>query len=200
MNLAANVFDVWVFQRRPDGIVFLLLYTSVEKAGHVLLQRRPVLGKIPSDFEVNNGESITPPTPHEPPTPDPPHPTPTPHPPQALPPPNDRHPTPPPSNPPYGTPPQPQRRPDHQPHPPPPAPQPTRFPVHSVGTGLRPTSIWAGEHAFISSTTDALVKCRPLVSTRPKSILMTFVSSRQCTPSMNGYPLRRASNKSSFAA
>jgi hypothetical protein len=32
MNLAANIFDVWVFQRRPGGIVFLLLHTSVEKA------------------------------------------------------------------------------------------------------------------------------------------------------------------------
>jgi hypothetical protein len=32
MNLAANVFDVWVFQRRPGGIVFLLLHTSAEKA------------------------------------------------------------------------------------------------------------------------------------------------------------------------
>ena len=32
MNLAANIFDVWVFQRRPGGIVFLLL-----------LQWRPML-------------------------------------------------------------------------------------------------------------------------------------------------------------
>lgn len=32
MRLAGNVFDVWAFQRRPGGVVYLLLYTSVEKA------------------------------------------------------------------------------------------------------------------------------------------------------------------------
>jgi hypothetical protein len=32
MKFAGNVFDVWAFQRRPDGVVFLLLHTSVEKA------------------------------------------------------------------------------------------------------------------------------------------------------------------------
>jgi hypothetical protein len=32
LHLAPNVFDVWAFQRRADGIVFLLLYTSAEKA------------------------------------------------------------------------------------------------------------------------------------------------------------------------
>ncbi|MGZ5442588.1 MAG: hypothetical protein ACXW31_15135 [Thermoanaerobaculia bacterium] len=32
MHLAGNVFDVWAFQRRPEGIVFLLLHTSAEKA------------------------------------------------------------------------------------------------------------------------------------------------------------------------
>ena len=55
MHLSPNVFDVWAFQRRADGIVFLLLYTSVEKA------RRHFNGgrfwQIPSD-SVNNGESI----------------------------------------------------------------------------------------------------------------------------------------------
>lgn len=32
MRLAGKVFDVWAFQRRPDGVVFLLLHTSAEKA------------------------------------------------------------------------------------------------------------------------------------------------------------------------
>jgi hypothetical protein len=32
VHLAPNVFDVWAFQRRAEGVVFLLLYTSVEKA------------------------------------------------------------------------------------------------------------------------------------------------------------------------
>ena len=32
MHLAPNVFDVWAFQRRAEGVVFLLLYTSMEKA------------------------------------------------------------------------------------------------------------------------------------------------------------------------
>ena len=57
MNLAANVFDVWVFQRRPDGIVFLLLYTSVEKAALYFNGGR--FSEILSDFALNNGESIT---------------------------------------------------------------------------------------------------------------------------------------------
>ena len=56
MNLAANVFDVWAFQRRPDGIVFLLLHTSVEKAARYFNGGR--FWQIPSDF-VNDGESIT---------------------------------------------------------------------------------------------------------------------------------------------
>ena len=33
MNLAANVFDIWAFQKDSDGVRFLLLYTSAEKAG-----------------------------------------------------------------------------------------------------------------------------------------------------------------------
>jgi hypothetical protein len=56
MNLAANVFDVWVFQRRPGGIVFLLLRTSVEKATRYFNGGR--FWQIPSDA-VNDGESIT---------------------------------------------------------------------------------------------------------------------------------------------
>ena len=56
MNLAANIFDVWVFQRRPGGIVFLLLHTSVEKATRYFNGGR--FWQIPSDA-VNNGESIT---------------------------------------------------------------------------------------------------------------------------------------------
>ena len=55
MNLAANVFDVWVFQRRPAGIVFLLLQTSEEKAARYFNGGR--FWQIPSDF-VNSGESI----------------------------------------------------------------------------------------------------------------------------------------------
>ena len=56
MNLAANVFDVWVFQRRPGGVVFLLLRTSQEKANRHFNGGR--FWQIPSDF-VNDGESIT---------------------------------------------------------------------------------------------------------------------------------------------
>jgi len=56
MNLAANIFDVWVFQRRPGGIVFLLLHTSVEKATRYFNGGR--FWQIPSDA-VNDGESIT---------------------------------------------------------------------------------------------------------------------------------------------
>ena len=56
MNLAANIFDVWVFQRRPGGIVFLLLHTSLEKATRYFNGGR--FWQIPSDF-VNKGESIT---------------------------------------------------------------------------------------------------------------------------------------------
>lgn len=32
MEFQPAIFDVWVFRRRPTGIEFLLLYTSVEKA------------------------------------------------------------------------------------------------------------------------------------------------------------------------
>ena len=56
MNLAANIFDVWVFQRRPGGIVFLLLHTSAEKATRYFNGGR--FWQVPSDA-VNDGESIT---------------------------------------------------------------------------------------------------------------------------------------------
>jgi hypothetical protein len=56
MNLAANIFDVWVFQRRPGGVVFLLMHTSVEKANRYFNGGR--FWQIPSDT-VNDGESIT---------------------------------------------------------------------------------------------------------------------------------------------
>jgi hypothetical protein len=56
MNLAANVFDVWAFQRRPEGAVFLLLYTSVEKATRSFNGGR--FWQVPSDA-VNDGESIS---------------------------------------------------------------------------------------------------------------------------------------------
>ncbi len=56
MRLAANVFDVWVFQRRTEGIVFLLLYTSVEKAARYFNGGR--FWQVPSD-SVAEGESVT---------------------------------------------------------------------------------------------------------------------------------------------
>ena len=56
MQLAANVFDVWVFRRRGAEVEFLLLYTSVEKATRYFNGGR--FWQIPSDF-VNEGESIT---------------------------------------------------------------------------------------------------------------------------------------------
>jgi ADP-ribose pyrophosphatase YjhB (NUDIX family) len=54
--LSANVFDVWVFRRRPGGAVFLLLRTSQEKAARYFGGGR--FWQVPSDF-VNDGESIT---------------------------------------------------------------------------------------------------------------------------------------------
>jgi hypothetical protein len=56
MHLAPNVFDVWAFQRKTDGVVFLLLYTSVEKARRYFNGGR--FWQIPSDL-VADGESIT---------------------------------------------------------------------------------------------------------------------------------------------
>ena len=54
MHLAANVFDVWAFQRTDADLRFLLLHTSEEKA------RRHFSGgrfwQIPSGF-VDEGEA-----------------------------------------------------------------------------------------------------------------------------------------------
>ena len=55
MHLAPNVFDVWAFQRRADGVVFLLLHTSVEKAARHFNGGR--FWQIPSDF-VKEDESV----------------------------------------------------------------------------------------------------------------------------------------------
>ncbi|MFZ2507841.1 MAG: NUDIX domain-containing protein [Steroidobacteraceae bacterium] len=56
MRLAANVFDVWTFQRRTEGTVFLLLHTSIEKAARHFNGGR--FWQVPSDFVVE-GESMT---------------------------------------------------------------------------------------------------------------------------------------------
>jgi hypothetical protein len=56
VRLAANIFDVWVFRRRPDGVEYLLLYTSVEKATRYFNGGR--FWQIPSNL-VNDGEAIT---------------------------------------------------------------------------------------------------------------------------------------------
>jgi hypothetical protein len=56
VHLAANVFDVWAFRRTPDGIRFLLLHTSVDKAERYFNGGR--FWQIPSDF-VKEGEHIT---------------------------------------------------------------------------------------------------------------------------------------------
>jgi hypothetical protein len=56
VQLAANVFDVWAFRRTPDGVRFLLLYTSVEKAERHFNGGR--FWQIPSDA-VKDGEHVT---------------------------------------------------------------------------------------------------------------------------------------------
>ena len=56
MQLAANVFDVWAFRRTPEGIRFLLLHTSVEKAERFFNGGR--FWQIPSN-QVKEGEHIT---------------------------------------------------------------------------------------------------------------------------------------------
>ena len=56
MQLAANVFDVWTFRRTPEGVRFLLLHTSVEKAERFFNGGR--FWQIASNF-VKDGEHIT---------------------------------------------------------------------------------------------------------------------------------------------
>jgi hypothetical protein len=56
MQLAVNVFDVWAFRRTAEGLRFLLLYTSVDKAQRFFNGGR--FWQIPSD-QVKDGEHIT---------------------------------------------------------------------------------------------------------------------------------------------
>jgi hypothetical protein len=56
VRLDANVFDVWAFQRRAEGVVFLLLHTSVEKARRYFNGGR--FWQIPSGF-LRDDEAIT---------------------------------------------------------------------------------------------------------------------------------------------
>jgi hypothetical protein len=56
MQLAANIFDVWVFRRRGTDVEFLLLYTSVEKAARYFNGGR--FWQIPSNF-VQDEESVS---------------------------------------------------------------------------------------------------------------------------------------------
>lgn len=48
MDLQPNVFDVWVFRRMPDGIEYLLLHTSQEKADRWFNGGR--FWQVPSDM------------------------------------------------------------------------------------------------------------------------------------------------------
>jgi hypothetical protein len=56
MQLAANVFDTWAFRRTPEGVRFLLLHTSVEKAERFFNGGR--FWQIPSNT-VKDGEHVT---------------------------------------------------------------------------------------------------------------------------------------------
>jgi hypothetical protein len=56
MQLSANVFDVWAFRRTDEGVRFLLLHTSVEKAERFFNGGR--FWQIPSNF-LKEGEHIT---------------------------------------------------------------------------------------------------------------------------------------------
>jgi hypothetical protein len=56
MQLDPNVFDVWAFRRTPDGVRFLLLHTSLEKAQRWFNGGR--FWQIPSNA-VKEGEHIT---------------------------------------------------------------------------------------------------------------------------------------------
>ena len=56
MQFNSNVFDVWTFRRTPEGVRFLLLHTSVDKAERFFNGGR--FWQIPSEF-VKDGEHIT---------------------------------------------------------------------------------------------------------------------------------------------
>ena len=56
MQFNANVFDVWTFRRTPEGVRFLLLHTSVEKANRFFNGGR--FWQIPTDF-IKEGEHVT---------------------------------------------------------------------------------------------------------------------------------------------
>jgi hypothetical protein len=56
VQFSPNVFDVWAFRRTPEGVRFLLLYTSVDKADRFFNGGR--FWQIPGDF-VKDGEHIT---------------------------------------------------------------------------------------------------------------------------------------------
>jgi hypothetical protein len=56
MQLAVNVFDVWTFRRTAEGVRFLLLHTSVEKAERFFNGGR--FWQIPSE-SVKDSEHVT---------------------------------------------------------------------------------------------------------------------------------------------
>jgi hypothetical protein len=56
MRFAPNIFDVWVFRPRAEGVEFLLLYTALQKATRYFNGGR--FWQIPSNL-VKDGESIT---------------------------------------------------------------------------------------------------------------------------------------------
>jgi len=56
MQLAANIIDIWTFQKRPTGTNYLLLHTSPEKAEKYFNGGR--FWQIPSGF-VQTEESVT---------------------------------------------------------------------------------------------------------------------------------------------
>ena len=56
LTLAVNVFDVWTFRRTPEGLRFLLLHTSVDKAERFFNGGR--FWQIPSNL-VKEGEHLT---------------------------------------------------------------------------------------------------------------------------------------------
>lgn len=56
MQLNPNVFDVWTFRRTPDGIRYLLLHTSIDKAERWFNGGR--FWQIPSSV-LKDGEHVT---------------------------------------------------------------------------------------------------------------------------------------------